>query len=282
MGEERKFDIEEYVMKAEAFHKDKERAEKLSKKKGYLNSLCSKLEEKIFFKAVYEELFPKDKGTIELLENLINTAFNEEKDSWLFLNIETIEDLDFFKKEVKKRVKATLKLLQRHQIAQNNLVQRRAREERERKEAEKMQKLKQDENKKKENEMVTTPQITRPFARQPESVTSKGDVLPLLLADKDKFVIDLNKNPIMRMGEALGRDVDRSIRDMRRLVATRGSREINPEIIEQLHKDRLHAQQRAKRLPEMMKDIDRRHLQEFRDAFNKMQPQREPPKQLGR
>ena len=50
MGEERKFDIEEYVMKAEAFHKDKERAEKLSKKKGYLNSLCSKLEEKIFFK----------------------------------------------------------------------------------------------------------------------------------------------------------------------------------------------------------------------------------------
>lgn len=282
MGEERKFDIEEYVLKAQAFHKDKERADKLSKKKGYLNSLCSKLEEKIFFKAVYEELFPKDKGTIELLENLINTAFNEEKDSWLFLNIETIEDLDFFKKEVKKRVKATLKMLQRHQIAQNNLVQRRAREAREREEAEKMQKLKQEVNKRKENDMVSTPQITRPFARQPENVTQKGDVLPLLLADKDKFVIDLNKNPIMRMGRSIGRDIDNSLNDMRRLATPRGFGKFNPEVFKDLQLDRLHAEERAKNLPNMMREIDRRHMQEFKDALNKIQPQREPPKQLGR
>ena len=281
MGEERKFDIEEYVMKATAFHEDKERAEKLSKKKGYLNSLCQKLEEKVFFKAVYEELFPKDKNTIELLENLINTAFNEEKDSWLFLNIETIEELDFFKKEVKKRVKATLKALQRHQIAQNNLVQRRAREEAERQEAERLQKLQQ--STKKQNEVASsTPQITRPFARQPEQVSQKEDVVPLVYADRDKFIIDLNKNPIRRLRELGDIGGIGPRRFGRSGGVVRESEPISPEILAELHRDRIHARERARNLPEMMKEVDRRHLQEFREAARRLQPQKEPPKQLGR
>jgi hypothetical protein len=128
------FDVEEYVRRATSFHEDKDRAEKLSTKVGYLNSLCSTLEEKIFFRAVYEELFPDDKVTIDLLDRLINGSFKEEKDEWMFQEIDTVEELDAFSKNLKKRVKSILKQLQRHQLAQIDRMRRRNRETREKEE----------------------------------------------------------------------------------------------------------------------------------------------------
>ena len=194
------------------------------------------------------------------------------------------DDVPSFKKEVKKRVKMTLKMLQRHQIAQNNLVQRRAREEAERKEAEKLQKLQQEaiKNKDKTPSVDTTPQITRPFVRQPEQLKPKEDVLPLIFADRDKFIVDLNKNPIINANRRMGRDIGNSIDAMRRLATPTQLNNFNPEIMHNLDLDRLHAKERARRLPEMMNDIDRRRMQEFRELAKKMQPQRVPPKQLGR
>ncbi|MBE5755160.1 MAG: hypothetical protein E7341_00560 [Clostridiales bacterium] len=134
MGRDKVFDVEEYVKKATSFHEDKDRAEKLSTKVGYLNSLCESLEEKVFFRAVYEELFPEDKITIDLLDRLINGAFKEEKDEWMFQEIDTFEELDTFSKNLKKRVKSILKQLQRHQLAQIDRMRKRNREQREREE----------------------------------------------------------------------------------------------------------------------------------------------------
>ena len=131
---EKIFDVEEYIRRATSFHEDKDRAEKLSTKVGYLNSLCSTLEEKIFFRAVYEELFPDDKVTIDLLDRLINGAFKEEKDEWMFQEIDTVEELDTFSKNLKKRVKSIIKQLQRHQLAQIERMRRKNREIREKEE----------------------------------------------------------------------------------------------------------------------------------------------------
>jgi len=131
---EKIFDVEEYIKRATSFHEDKDRAEKLSTKVGYLNSLCSTLEEKIFFRAVYEELFPDDKVTIDLLDRLINGAFKEEKDEWMFQEIDTVEELDTFSKNLKKRVKSIIKQLQRHQLAQIERMRRKNREIREKEE----------------------------------------------------------------------------------------------------------------------------------------------------
>ena len=108
--------------------------EKLSKKQGYLSSLCSNLEDMVFFNEVYSELFPQDKQTISLLESLINDTFLEESDSWLFLHIETKEEFDVFRMQIKSRVKSILKMLKQQQIAQINRIHKRAREEQERKE----------------------------------------------------------------------------------------------------------------------------------------------------
>ena len=133
-GSEKIFDVEEYIRRATSFHEDKDRAEKLSTKMGYLNSLCSTLEEKVFFRAVYQELFPDDKVTIDLLDRLINGAFKEEKDEWMFQEIDTVEELDTFSKNLRKKVKAIIKQLQRHQLAQIERMRRKNREIREKEE----------------------------------------------------------------------------------------------------------------------------------------------------
>ena len=267
MGRERIFDVEEYIARATSFHEDKDRAEKLSKKVGYLNSLCESLEEKVFFRAVYEELFPEDKITIDILNRLINGAFREEKDGWLFKEIDTVEELDAFTKNLKKKIRSIIKQLQRHQLAQIDMIMRRNRERQEREE--KFQRERDEKHKANEKEIV-------------EEARLFDDLRRLSPEDRARLVKEIEENP---RGVFLENDLyaikGLSVERRRRLIG-KTLEQLSPEIRRELELDRIKAKEMHKRMPQIMREVDIRRGIEKRERRRRHQPQLEPPKQLGR